>query len=128
MNEICIKEKHGLQWYCSCKKCTELNILFAPERFKNERRFMNKKVKGLEIKTAQVSVSWVSGNACIIQVIKTDLTKRGEGIEGDPIRIIEQYWTLDGELLFEKDPFENKDGIKGGEKDGQTNRFVKNCY
>lgn len=46
--------------------------------------------------------------AQVIQVIKTTLLRRGKGIEGDPIRVITQYWTLDGELLFEFDPCEHK--------------------
>jgi hypothetical protein len=39
----------------------------------------------------------------VIQVVHTRLLRRGNGRD-DPIRIIEQYWTLDGELLAEKDP------------------------
>jgi hypothetical protein len=41
----------------------------------------------------------------IIQVIETNLATRGKGVEGDPIRRIKQYWSLDGELLWEVDPF-----------------------
>lgn len=42
----------------------------------------------------------------IIQVIHTHLLRRGEGkSEADPIRIIDQYWTMDGTLLFEWDIF-----------------------
>ena len=40
----------------------------------------------------------------VVQVIRTDLMRRGKGIEGSVIRCIEQYYTLDGELLFEFDP------------------------
>ena len=39
-----------------------------------------------------------------ITVIKTTLLRRGEGIKEDPVRIITQYWSLDGELLAEVDP------------------------
>ncbi|MNV81866.1 hypothetical protein D3C71_1755610 [compost metagenome] len=39
----------------------------------------------------------------VIQVIETRLTRRGNGID-DPVRIITQYWTLDGVLLAEVDP------------------------
>ena len=39
----------------------------------------------------------------IIQLIKTTLARTGEGVDGDPIRIITQYWTMKGELLFEFD-------------------------
>lgn len=41
----------------------------------------------------------------IVKMIKTTLLRRGKGVEGDPIRIIEQYWDFDGKLLFEYDPF-----------------------
>jgi hypothetical protein len=40
----------------------------------------------------------------VIQVIRTTLTLRGKGVEGDVMRIVTQYWTLDGELLAEVDP------------------------
>jgi hypothetical protein len=41
----------------------------------------------------------------ILQVIHTRLERRGMGkSEDDPIRIIEQYWLMDGTLLFEYDP------------------------
>lgn len=39
----------------------------------------------------------------VIQVIRTTLLRRGDGKE-DPIRIIEQFWSLDGQLLAENDP------------------------
>ena len=29
---------------------------------------------------------------------------RGEGTEKDAVRIVEQYWTRDGELIAERDP------------------------
>lgn len=40
-----------------------------------------------------------------IEVIRTQLTKKGNG-EDNPIRIITQYWSLEGELLAEIDPLE----------------------
>jgi len=42
----------------------------------------------------------------LIQVIETTLTRRGTGVAPDPVRVIRQYWSLDGELLAEVDPFE----------------------
>jgi hypothetical protein len=42
--------------------------------------------------------------ARIIQVIETTILRRGKGVEGDPIRIIRQYWAADGTLLAEVDP------------------------
>jgi hypothetical protein len=40
----------------------------------------------------------------LIQVVRTRLLRRGKGILGDPVRIITQYWSVDGELLAEVDP------------------------
>jgi hypothetical protein len=42
--------------------------------------------------------------ARVIQVIETDLLRRGDGTPSDPIRVITQYWSLDGKLLAEVDP------------------------
>lgn len=39
-----------------------------------------------------------------IAVIETTITRRGKGVEGDPIRLITQYWSMDGQLLAERDP------------------------
>lgn len=39
------------------------------------------------------------------QVIITNLLRRGKGVEGDPIRVITQIWTMEGELITEIDPF-----------------------
>lgn len=44
--------------------------------------------------------------AKIIPVIKTE-SLRGEGTEKDPCRTVIQYWSLNGELLAEKDPLLN---------------------
>lgn len=38
-----------------------------------------------------------------IEVIETTLLRRGNG-KDDPIRVITQYWSLDGDLLAEYDP------------------------
>lgn len=43
--------------------------------------------------------------ARVIQVVETTLERRGSGKDdSDPIRVITQYWSLDGELLAEVDP------------------------
>ncbi len=43
--------------------------------------------------------------AKVIQVIETTLMRRGSDKDAnDPIRIIRQYWSLDGKLLAEVDP------------------------
>lgn len=39
------------------------------------------------------------------QVIITTILRRGKGIEGDPIRVITQIWSMEGELIVEIDPF-----------------------
>lgn len=41
----------------------------------------------------------------VIPIIRTRLLRRGLGQrEDDPVRIIHQYWMMDGTLLFEYDP------------------------
>jgi hypothetical protein len=40
--------------------------------------------------------------ARLIQVIEVD-ERRGKGIEGDPVRVVLQYWSTDGVLLAERD-------------------------
>lgn len=40
-----------------------------------------------------------------IALIETTLTRRGEGTFLSPIRVITQYWTQDGTLVIESDPF-----------------------
>ncbi len=49
---------------------------------------------------------WESVTDCVrqIEVIESTIMRRGKGVEGDPIRIITQYWSLDGRLLAEVDP------------------------
>lgn len=42
----------------------------------------------------------------LIQVIRTTLLRKGEGEEGDPIRRIEQFWSLEGKLLAENDSYQ----------------------
>jgi hypothetical protein len=45
------------------------------------------------------------GDVEVMQVIRTQLLRRGKGTPESPIRIITQYWSMDGELLVEVDPF-----------------------
>ena len=40
----------------------------------------------------------------VMSVIETKLLKRGTGIPADPVRIVTQYWDMDGNLIFEIDP------------------------
>lgn len=44
----------------------------------------------------------------IVTLIRTNLTKAGVGKKEDPCRIITQYWTLGGELVFEIDPYKTE--------------------
>ena len=62
-----------------------------------------------------------TGKAKIIEVVFTEFIK-GFGSEDDPIRPVQQYWTRDGELLFEKDPLQNlrKDDEYEDEDEDQT--------
>lgn len=40
----------------------------------------------------------------IVQLIKTTLSRRGTGKGDDPVRVITEYWTMDGKKEFEIDP------------------------
>lgn len=42
----------------------------------------------------------------VMQVIETTLLRRGKGVPDDPIRIITQYWSMDGQLIVEIDSHE----------------------
>jgi hypothetical protein len=50
----------------------------------------------------------VSDTARVIEVIETTIERRGDGVGASPIRIIKQYWSLDGQLLAEVDPCASK--------------------
>lgn len=39
----------------------------------------------------------------VVQVIRTNLLRRGDG-KASPLRIITQYWSMEGDLLWEYDP------------------------
>lgn len=40
-----------------------------------------------------------------VTLIRTRLTVRGKGTEDSPLRTIEQYWNMQGELVMEYDSF-----------------------
>ncbi len=40
----------------------------------------------------------------VIKVVETTLTRRGRGTRDSPVRVVTQYWSLEGELLAEVDP------------------------
>lgn len=53
--------------------------------------------------------------ARVTQVIETTILRRGKGYdEADPMRVVTQYWTLDGRLIAEVDPFRGCNTQKGG--------------
>jgi hypothetical protein len=51
----------------------------------------------------------------VIQVIQSEI-KRGAGVESNPIRIVTQYHTLDGEMLAESDPWLSASPVDSQEK------------
>ena len=50
--------------------------------------------------------------ARVIQVIEMTIARRGEGKESDPVRIVTQYWTLDGSLIVEVDPCQRHNNVQ----------------
>lgn len=42
--------------------------------------------------------------AKVIQVVET-ISIRGNGSDTDPVRAVKQFWSFEGELLAENDPF-----------------------
>lgn len=42
-------------------------------------------------------------SAALVQVIAVDMP-RGRGVEGDPVRIVKQFYSPDGLLIAEADP------------------------
>lgn len=51
----------------------------------------------------EVDDDFAPDKAKVIQVIETNLTRRGNG-STTPIRIVRQYWSLNGGFLAEVDP------------------------
>lgn len=66
--------------------------------------------------------------AKIVELIYTVET-RGLGKNGDPVRNVEQYWTKDGKLLFEKDPCSKmqKENVEITDKENDE-RFREICF
>ena len=51
--------------------------------------------------------------ARLIQVVETTIERRGDGkSDAAPLRVVTQYWTLDGRLLAERDPAETLTGSR----------------
>ena len=55
-----------------------------------------------------------------IQVIRTTNKTIGTGTDEDPVRQLVQYWTTDGELLDECDPFLYEVARKAGKTGSKT--------
>lgn len=73
----------------------------AHQRF-NDIRFAKYKKK--EVESVKPTNSMCTPESVqVIQVVHTIAT-RGAGIEGDPVRQVDQYWSFDGSLLAERDP------------------------
>lgn len=60
-----------------------------------------------------MSYQQVPFGARVIEVIETVLELRGDGKE-DPMRRVRQYWSKDGQLLAEYDPYStmNRSSVK----------------
>ena len=43
----------------------------------------------------------------IVELIRTTLKRQGTGVKKSPVRIVTQYWTKQGVLVFEFDGLEN---------------------
>jgi len=48
----------------------------------------------------------------IVELIYCDEARTGKGIEGDPVRRIEQWFEKDGTLVFQKDDWKDEDDLK----------------
>jgi hypothetical protein len=68
--------------------------VYLPDKL-NEENIMKNGDKNISIGIDMVKLQ---------EVIVTNIKRRGNG-EDDPIRVITQYWSKDGELLAEVDPF-----------------------
>ena len=69
--------------------------------------------KDRECHIMEAVVSQPVFNARVIQVIESNLDMKGDGTDGNPYRRIQQYFSLDGRLLFERDRWkESNDASK----------------
>ncbi len=63
--------------------------------------------------------------AKVIEVIET-FERRGLGTENNPVRKIYQLWTLDGKLIFAKDPSPEEGSMTNEEINARENGEVGN--
>jgi hypothetical protein len=59
-----------------------------------------------DIKCESMPVEWkpAEKEVRVQQVIITRNARRGRGVAEDPLRVITQIWSMDGELIAENDP------------------------
>ena len=54
------------------------------------------------------------GAAKVVEVIVTDIARRGCGTADDPTRLVKQIWTLDGQLILEVDCLDGRSIVGEG--------------
>lgn len=57
--------------------------------------------------------------AKVIQVIET-ISLKGSGTDDDPARVVKQFWSFDGELIAENDPFICEEYAKLSQRSSHT--------
>lgn len=68
-----------------------------------------------------------------VTLIRTELLRRGSGKDDSPVRIVTQWWTPGGELMFEQDStdriisFENIEAMKNDIK-GQSDDLAEPMF
>ena len=77
-------------------------------RFPN-KKYSNNSNKYLKLKLLKDMGVCYWCDVQVVTLIRTTLARRGKGTKEDPMRIITQYWTMDGELEFEVDPVKEQD-------------------
>ncbi len=68
---------------------------------------------GKEMRPRDEAAMCRSDAARVIEVIQTTLTRRGDGKEDSPVRIITQFWGKDGTLLAERDDWDGRGQLIG---------------
>lgn len=61
----------------------------------------------------------------VIQVIEA-LEREGRGTNEDPARMVARYYTLEGDLLFERDPWEEEKKQKEADEKDVWARRISN--
>jgi len=63
----------------------------------------------------------------VVTLIKTELSRRGKGEPNDPVRIVTEYWTMEGEKVTEIDPCP-KEPIKQNNRGELYASMTKNFF